>query len=176
MKIKVGDQLWIPKTGNQQVKTPCLVCFGDKEVVVILGNGSHVKTQCGYCRSGYDSPSGYMMKYVREPGAELFIVNLIRTKTTATGEASEYVTASGRYAEGEKNLYQTEEEAVEASKELREKQLADDEKRASSIKKDAQKSFSWNVGYHMRQVKRLNEDIKYHERMAVLCEARVRKK
>ena len=173
MKIAIGDRLWIPRTGNTQTQKPCPVCFGKLAVTIILGDDSRIGTMCDYCGKGFDGPTGVESVYERLPGAELFVVAEIRTVTTEDGESSEYTTANCRLAR-DGNLYATEQEAIEASKDLQKEQIEYDEKRAEIIKGNVHKSFSWNVGYHRREAKRLREKIEYHERKAFLCEERVK--
>jgi len=76
----------------------------------------------------------------------------------------------------EKDVWATEGEAQIVANEKK-RQLDEDQiTRAESIKKDVQKSFSWNAHYHMRHAKKDRESAEYHDKMAVICRSRAKEK
>jgi len=168
--IKIGDSLWIPRTGQHQVKKDCPVCFQQKFVTVILGDGTHIKTDCEYCGKGFEGPQGTVTEYSYEPRAELFLVTEIKKTITGSGEKVEY--QSSHYIAKEGELHETREAALLAAEKLARKQKEDAERSAECIKANVHKSFSWNVGFHRQEAKRNREQAEYHDRKAVLCKER----
>ena len=67
MTYNVGDIVFYASNDSREERIPCPVCFGKLQVIVILGNGTEVLVDCGYCGKGYEGPKGYVTKYVREP-------------------------------------------------------------------------------------------------------------
>jgi len=61
--FKIGDVVYFASAGQRQVDIPCPVCFGKREVTLILGNGDSVELPCDYCGKGYDGPRGYVLEY-----------------------------------------------------------------------------------------------------------------
>jgi len=59
----VGDKVWHAAFKSIQVEKPCIVCYGEKQVTVILGNGDRVVTPCDYCGKGFDGATGVMRVY-----------------------------------------------------------------------------------------------------------------
>ena len=172
--FNIGDVAWFAKTGLRGIEEPCPVCFGNKSVVVMLGSGEGVSVPCSYCSLGIDPPSGVTTVYRIEPGAEPVAIT---AREIREGEKTEitYHGHGGRYFYSH-TLFETEAEALAASKELCEKELQDRETQASWVKKDKIKSFAWNAGYHLREARSLRDRIAYHERMAVVCKDRVKAK
>lgn len=168
--FNLGETAWFARTGFQEIQEPCPICFGNKSVVVVLGNGDEVSVPCSYCGVAYMSPTGTIAAYRGEPAAERVT---IAGREIREGEKTEvtYNGYGGRFYYSYQ-LFETEAAALAASKELCEKELKDRETRAEWIKKDKIKSFAWNAGYHLRAAKKLRSDIEYHERMAVVCKSR----
>ncbi len=76
----------------------------------------------------------------------------------------------------DKDVYATKEEAQIVANEKKAQRDKDQITRTESIKKDVQKSFSWNAHYHMRHAKKDRESAEYHDKMAVICKARIKEK
>jgi len=170
-KYKVGDKVWWAHCGNTLVKEPCPVCYGKKQVVLVLGNDDTVTLDCDYCGKGYEGPRGYVMEYrwVAEP--ELITITEVEISDSLEhGETIKYRT--NYYSIKNCDIFDTREEALVRceviAKELAEQQST----RAEHIKANVKKTFSWNAGYHMRVVKRAQKDIEYHQAKAVLCKQR----
>jgi hypothetical protein len=170
--FNIGDVAWFARTGFQEIQEPCQVCFGNKSVTVILGNGDEVIVPCSCCASGYNAPSGLVTHYRIQPAA---MAVTITGREIREGEKTEVTYhGSGGHFYYSHTLFESFAEALAASKELCEKELHDRENRAEWIKKDTTKSFAWNAGYHLREAQRLREQIAYHERMAVVCKSRTK--
>jgi len=174
MKVfNIGDVVWIARHGRQERHDPCPVCFGKLVVTVILGNGDEVDTPCSYCGAGFDGPRGWVTEYRIEPATATTVI-MGRESREQQGHAPEITYHGlGCYCYSQAIVFATEGEALAESVKLCEKEIKEQEERACFIKKNKIKSFAWNVGYHLREAKRLRDQIGYHERMAVLCKAKI---
>jgi len=80
----------------------------------------------------------------------------------------------GNHTYDEKDVWATKEEAQIVANAKKEQLDKDQATRAEYIKKDVQKSFSWNAHYHMRHAKKDRESADYHDKMAVICKAKIK--
>ncbi len=173
-KFKVGDAVWIAKCGLESVQKICPTCFGKKEVILILGNDEWIILPCRGCAPGFDSPRGYISEYEYVTEPEMIAISGISIEINYGKEKVEYRQENRLYHE--EDVYATEEEAQiranEKKTQLEKKQIT----RAECIKKDVWKSFSWNANYHMRHAKKDRESAEYHDKMAVICKAKIKEK
>jgi len=173
-KFKVGDTVWYAKCGLEQVRKICPTCYGKKEVTLILGNGDSVVLPCKGCAPGYNSPRGYIFEY--EYIAEPEVIE-ISGMTIEIDHGEERVCYRGiNRIYDEKDVWATEGEAKIVANEKKAQRDKDQITRAESIKKDIQKSFSWNAHYHIRHAKKDRESAEYHDKMAVICKAKIKEK
>lgn len=172
-KHKVGDIVYVASYGRREERVPCPVCFGKLAVTVILGDDTHISTPCNYCGHGYESPTGTVMEYVESGRVDALIIIKIATEDTVKGTSYSYYYADGRYSD-DHNAFLAREEAEGYADELAAEHKRKMIERAEYIKKDKHKSFSWNVGYHMREVKNLTKRAEHHKEMAQICKARTK--
>lgn len=179
-KYKIGDTKWYA-TYDKHASTsvPCPVCFGKLRVIVVLGNGDEVSVPCNYCGHGFKNPTGTIQEYKKVAKAIPFHITGISFDTCGGKEVVEYrmVTSSSGSCSSwiprkEHQLYDTEEEALIEAERLKNEDETNENTKAEYIKYDKIKSFSWNAGYHMRQIKDAQKQIEYHSQKAVLCKAR----
>ena len=168
----VGDMVWVASFGSQEVKVPCPVCYGNKEVTVILGNSDEVLVQCDYCGKGYEGPKGYITEYQYLAQAEQQTIKEIRVEKTRDSDKYEYI-GEHRYYLHEEDMFDTEEEAYQRALEKAENYQ---QKQDNKIKYKNEKSYTWNAGYHMREAKSKQHDVEYHLEKAKLCKAKSRNK
>ena len=166
----VGDIVWVPDCGNERVPIPCPVCFGKKEVTLILGDESMVVLPCEGCGNGFEGPRGFVMEYRPNVGASQRIIKEVRVKNTASGQEIEYLSNEGWILRPE-STFSTKEEAEKNS--VAKKEILEKEESLRVKHKDS-KSYSWNALYHMRQVKDAQQKIDYHSKMARICKDRTR--
>ena len=173
MTFNIGDSVWVARAGSTQVTKPCFVCHTKKEVTLILGNGDEVGLPCDYCARGYERPSGYIQEYeyVAEPERH----TISRIETRQEGSKTEVTYYGGSYVLYENIVFATREESLAKCEELAQKYEKEQSERIDRIKKNVHKSYSWNAGYHMRQVKDHKKQIEYHESMAKICKERAEK-
>ena len=164
---KVGDKVWYATFGNREIQVPCPVCYGYKAVIVTLGNGDEVKTECQYCQSGFQAPKGTVTEYQRIPEAEYLTIENCRVEQTIEGDVIEYI--GGHFLLQPERMFETEEEAMTCAKELADKY---EQEQRDKPKFKNEKSYTWNAGYHIKQAKDKRKEAAYHEEKAVLCKAK----
>lgn len=172
---KIGDSVWIPRYRQEQKTITCPICFGKKEVTLILGNGDSVALPCSYCALGYESPRGIVVEYTLEPRAELVVIT---GKTSAEDERGVIVKyqSTGGYIHTGDRVFGTRDEAQAEAEVMAAEERKEQETRTEHIKADKRKSFAWNAGYHMREARRDRKSAEYHEKMAAICKSRVKDK
>lgn len=170
--FNIGDMVWIARHGMTEFHDPCQVCFGKLSVIVILGNEDQVVVPCSYCGLGFDGPRGWTTECRIEPATEQVTITGREIREGERDEVNYYGPRGSVY--GQDIVFETEAEALAESVKLCEKEIKDRETRTAYIKGDKIKSFAWNAGYHLREAKRLREQIAYHERMAVLCKEKAK--
>lgn len=172
-RYKIGDVVYVGTYDNRQSQIECPVCFGKREVTLILGNGDSVITPCDYCGKGHEGPKGFVLQCERIPRAEAALINEIRLELSADGSIVQYHTANySCYQEYE--VFPTQAEAMAYAQELADKAVKEESERAEYIKNNQAKSYSWNAGYYLRKAKQARDDAEYHERMAVRCKAKAK--
>jgi len=171
--FNIGDAVWVARYGLLKKEITCPVCFGKKKATLILGDGNQVELPCTYCTLGYEPPRGFVEEYVTEKRVG---VEVIAGREIVEGNEPIRVryTTHGGYSHDPDVVFATKEEADAKADALCAEETERREKLAIYLKEKASKSFSWNAGYHLREVKQHREKIAYHERMAVLCKARAR--
>lgn len=171
--FNVGDVIWMATNGTMPVDKTCPVCFGKMTVTLILGNGDSVELLCDYCGKGWNGPRGYVTEYEYVAEAKPFFVAGVEVHISSEGEIYRYRESGGWSCDTDR-LFATKEEALADSLRRKAEYDKEQETRAEYIKKDTNKSYSWNAGYHMREAKRHRRDAEYHEKKAVICKQRVK--
>jgi hypothetical protein len=169
-KHKLGDSIWVPRTGLRQTLVLCPICYGKLAVTVILGNNDTVTTPCDYCGNGFEGPRGVVPEYSEDPSCELLTITGIEAITTVCGETVEYHCGSSVVKED--MAFTDRESAMVKARELTAELLRDERTRAECIKKNKLQSYSWNAGYHLREAKDAEKRAAYHREKAALCKAR----
>ena len=178
---KIGDSIWYAHFNKSvSVTQKCPVCFGNLEVILILGDETHVKLPCNYCGHGYEEPSGFVKEHERVIKTEHRTIDRIDSQNIEGKESFEYFYTG--YSDGHSyasrldidRIFSSEAEANAKCKELIEEDEKQEFESAKYLKHNDQKSYSWNAGYHMRIVKTAKKDIEYHTRKAEICKQRAK--
>jgi hypothetical protein len=164
---KVGDWVWYATYDSEEIKLPCPVCYGNKVVTVILGNGDEVKVECDYCGKGWQNALGYVTDYQRIPKAEQQRITKRRIEDGRDGEEIEYIVVN-RYLKIEQ-MFDTEQEAYDYAVALAERVT---QEQLDKPKYKAEKSYTWNAGYHLKQAQSKRKEADYHEAKAKVCKSR----
>lgn len=163
----VGDVVWYSSFRMDSVESQCPVCYGDKSVIVILGNRDQVRVECDYCGKGYEGAKGYITEYVKLPKAEQFTITKRRVEDGVDGVEVEYF--SGNYLLNPENIFSSENIALAHAERLA---IEERERDLNAPKFKNLKSYSWNAGYHLKNAKRCREEAMYHEQKAQICKSR----
>ena len=167
--FQVGDYVWVAKFSSTKVKVPCPICFGNKVVTLILGNDDTVILPCEICREGMNDSTGYVTEYQRTPHCEKVKITKKRTEEESNKTVIQYFSDCFIYYE--KDIFETEQEAMEEAKRRQEIWKKEEDKR---LKVKPDKNYSWNAGYHLRAAKQAELDLEYHRSKAILCKAKAR--
>lgn len=165
MKFKIGDTIyWVESGAHYEKLIPCPMCFGQRKVDLILGNGEKISSECGCCEVGQRA-TGTAKTW--EPSAEI-------RSGTITGVS----TRDGiKYEVGHRSVEENEAFASEKDAEPhREPKLTEATKNAEMWAKDnfvhATKKQIWSAGYHRSCIKRAEKTIEWHRmRLAMVKEA-----
>ncbi len=170
----IGDTVFVARYENRLERILCPVCFGKREVVLILGNEDQVTLPCEYCKIGFDPARGYVMEYVFLPKVDEERIIGREIHDSLDGQKVEYY-AGNRILYPE-NMFDSPEEALIRAKELEKEAEEQEQIRLTHIKKNKKTSFAWNAGYHIREAAKNRKSAEYHECMAILCKAKAKDK
>jgi len=173
-EYRVGDVVWSAYAGTKLVKKPCDVCFGKLSVILELGNGERIKTDCDYCGNGHEGPQGFNEEY--EYITEATQKTITQIEVTETGNSRKLRYQSHTQILERDMIFDTEEEAIEKSKRAAIEHNKDAFERAEGLKENSYKSYSWHVGYYRREAKRNRESAERCERKATACKEKAKDK
>jgi hypothetical protein len=164
---KVGDKVWYATFGSREIQVPCPVCYGNKTVTVILGNGDEVAVECDYCQKGFSGARGFVTEYEHSPAAEYLTIQGCRIEQDMDGDKVQYT--SNHYSLYPEKMFDTEEEALEHAVKMAEE---DAQRKSEKPKYKNEKSYAWNAGYHMKQAQSKRKEADYHEVKAKICKTK----
>lgn len=168
----IGDKVWVAECGKKDINKICPICFGKLELKLILGNGVEVMVPCDLCsRHGWEPPKGRVVEYEYVAEPVQMVITEIRSNTTCAGDNKRYY--SGHTELDSENTFDTIEEATARCAVLVAKQQ-DESLSAHDVKKEQFKTYAYNVGYHLRQLEHIQNQIQYHKRMARICMSRAK--
>lgn len=165
---KVGDVVWYASFGTRGEQVPCPVCYGNKGVIIVLGNGDNVEVECSYCQSGFNPPRGYVVEYISLPHVDQVTITKRTIEEVSGGEEIEY-TGNSHYTLYPDRMFDTYDDALACANWLAEH---DNIKKADSPKFKNEKSYAWNAGYHLKQAEKCRKEALHHEEKAKVCKAR----
>jgi hypothetical protein len=164
----IGDSVWVASFDLQEEQVTCPVCFGNLSVILVLGNGDHLSLPCDYCGKGRDVPTGRIREYRREPRCRAIVIFSREITENLEGTQVEYRTSDSHCYHSDE-VFETQVEAITEARRRADVMAGEERTRAVYLKKNVNQTYSWNAGYHLREAKRLREQIAYHERQATLC-------
>ena len=161
----VGDHVFVVRTRNSKIMVDCPVCYGDKSVIVILGNDEQVKVPCQYCKKGFNDPSGVVNSgYIEISEIVQTTITEVRKRQNYNELEITYSTPAGIYRPEQVSNTRKEAEKLGETRVEKFNKLAD-EKFAKKYKDH--KSYSWNAGYYLNKA---DQSLKDHERYSKLAE------
>lgn len=176
-KFKEGDTIFVLRAGRENVGRPCPVCFGQKYVVVILGNHEQVTTECRFCSSGINPPTGKEDWYVFHVDVREHIVDGITVERNQFKRGHTKVRYQFNATENtanqvnEEDCYRFRGDAEAQGVLLVAAEAAEQEGKLATKDKEL-KSYSWHVGYHRREAEKARRQVEYHTAKAPLMEAK----
>lgn len=160
-EFNVGDKVWWVVYERREVEKTCPICFGKLKVVLILGDGSKVQTDCTYCERGYQQ-YGYVTEYEYVSAIKLVAITNKEVLESEDGRNVEY--KYNNYCLNEENAFSTKEEAEEKLKEVIKKQQEEDLKRIEYKKGQNPRSYSGHIGYYQKKKRDAIEEIEYADK------------
>lgn len=164
-EFNVGDKVWWAKYQREPVKKTCPICDGKMRVVVILGNGDHVETDCTYCERGFKK-YGWVEEYKYVSAVEQVEITNKEVSEGINGRTAEY--RFGSWCLNLDNAFETKEEAEKKLEEKIVKAQKEDLERTEYAKNQNPRRYSWDIGYYQRQkrdalktIERCDRKIKY---------------
>jgi len=160
-EFKTGDRVFWATYENREVKEDCPVCFGKKEVFVILGNDEKVKTECDYCNVGFSGARGFVEVYKFIPSVSEIIIEGKEINENSEGRFIEY-----RYKNyclrSNENIFKTKKEAEIKVSEMIKERIEKEENSFERRKNGQIMKLTWSVGYHQRNIREAEKQIKHH--------------
>ncbi len=154
MKFNIGDTVFHATFYPTTTKwVECPVCMGEGRVQVIYGGGKQASIACDYCSLGYTPPTGKVKIYAALAHAEPLVITGVELEAGGK-ERYNYIDSS--------ELFKTKEEAFKRAEEKAEEYKKKEVARLKE-KEKPNKSWSWHVGYHKREIKRLQKNIDQHQ-------------
>lgn len=156
--FELGQQVYVAWSSSYaEHQEPCPICFGNRSVVLILGNGEQLPIECEMCGHGFEGPRGYIMAHGPASGVR---------RGTVTGLSKHWdkweIEVEGSH-EDLANIFLSESEAEARRVVLHETSDADAARRRFENERDKRKSLTWKAGYHRRCIKQAEHDIAYHQ-------------
>jgi len=159
MKIyNIGDKVWYAGRKSTTESVVCPECFGKKYLTVILGDDSQVTIDCAGCEpGGCQPPRGYMTYYKQD--IKVSQVTICKIEIDPTGVEYGYGEYNcGCHITKDTDIFDTEEEAEVRAKELAEQWNQEQLARIHQKEKN-NRTWSWHVHYHRRQIRDAEETI-----------------
>lgn len=172
MNYKIGDKVWLARYTFEKKYRDCIVCFGNREVTVILGDGTHVMVNCEHCSAGFESPTGEESYYEYTVEPELITITDIESHATAEGITYEYthrISDCQRQCLPNDIIFDTEEEARAKGIELKEIAESNQIQRGLLGKNLKHKSYSHKAGYWIGQANKARKDAERYDKYARIC-------
>jgi hypothetical protein len=162
-KFNIGDKVYTPIAASTGILIDCPECFGRGKLTCILGDGSKVEFDCGCCdKKDMVNPSGKIRIYKYHASVETVMISGIeltnKTVKYRTGSSCCYRTFN------EEDLYLDQNEAL-AMAEIKVAEHEVEQEQKILMKKDiARQSWAFNVSYHRRNIRDLEQKLEYHKR------------
>lgn len=174
-RYKQGDRVWCASFGVVEKRETCPVCFGKKQVHIILGDDSCIACPCEFCKVGFDGPYGTIQTYEREARSEEHTIAEVRIREDVSGEDVEYVTVLHRLFRPQ-DVFDNQDEAQRRADVLAEEATAREFEALLRRKSfgETDRTYTWGIGYHKREAARHRKDAEYHERLCATCKERAR--
>jgi len=156
MKYEMGQKVWCVSMENVTEYVTCPDCLGQKQLRVILGDGTEVAVDCAACKRGDYRSRGNLEFHRYAPLVKESLITGIALK-----HGKEVYCGEGFWNDEGERVFGTKEEAEAAGVLLAEKFTQEEIKRAHAKEKDG-KTWAWHVSYHRRAAERARKELDYH--------------
>lgn len=167
-EYNINDTVWIAQCGQKEVRHYCPVCYGQLFVTLILGNGDEIRTPCDYCGKGYEGPKGYVLEYEWVAEARQVTISN-KTKREIDGKTEYDFSSYDAYFH---EAYDTKEEAEAKTLENIKNHKEDERKNIEWRKSHNHKTYSWHVGYSLKEIKEAKRKLDWHNARVIFMKNR----
>lgn len=157
--VELGRTYYKAQHTAVQKRVPCTVCNGKLVVTLIDGYDQQWTIECEACAKGYEGPRGYEHEYDYTPNAEPFTP----VKLASIHGDSIYVSDLLGTQIDVKYLHETREEAIAVSEFSLKAMVEENFRRSAHSTRHSRKEKAWSVRYHNDCLKRLRQQVEWHE-------------
>lgn len=154
-KYNIGDVIWSSGLESAEEDIPCPICLGEKEITVIFPNGEEWAVPCEECQSGFAPPRGFItVRYYNQVVAIPYVVQEIKLTREGYEYGCKRYWAEGGYTHWtvkEKDVFDTEEEAIEDGFRKAEER-ADKDQASLSQKQHKAKSYAHDATWARKKI------------------------
>lgn len=162
-EYNIGEVAFWAHAGQTHIKEDCPICFGKRVVVLILGNGEQVQTDCDYCGKGWERARGYVQeRYEWNANVQPVVIQKKDVYENQEERKIRYSFNDGYTAEPQ-DLFGTREQADARVKDLIAEHEIEQARQIAHRKENNAKSYAWHVGYHQREMRKAEKDLAYHQ-------------
>lgn len=170
-EFNIGDTAWWAKYEYTSVNKTCPVCFGNRCVVVILGDNTQVQAECDYCNREFNS-YGYIVEHEYITKTEEIKITGKEVSETSVGKEITY--RHENYIFRDSDIYKTKEAAEKRAIEKKEKAEKEKLERLERGKNSHFKKYSWHVGYYQKKKRDALKDIEFCDRKIVYLKEKIK--
>jgi hypothetical protein len=157
--FNIGQTVYIAwASAHHSQSGTCPVCFGQRSVTLILGDGERVQTPCRYCDHGVLGSTGEVSAYCAASGINERTVTGVQLAHDGAWE----IQTDGRYSSSEANTFGTRASAEVRRQILFEEAEEDATKSYESRFRTHRGDHAWTIGYHRNQIKDLERQLEWH--------------
>ena len=156
--FEIGRTYYLPLTHPEQIQVTCPVCYGKKKVVIILGNDERVEVECDGCGLGYEGPRGFVHDYSYEARVTPFTIDSV---VSMHGDSWYVRSTTGEQANWGQ-LCETDEQAMECSRQQMQSFVDENMRRSATSKKQKLREKTWSVRYHEDCIREVEKKIAWH--------------
>ena len=156
--FEIGKTYWMPTLRPENIQVPCPICYGNKSVSLILGNGEQVVVECEGCGLGYEGARGFVGDYSYEAGVKPFTVAGVESMNGDDWWLRSEQGSTARW----KDLEQSEALGLEQSKRKMRETLDGNMYSQTARSKHARNHVPWTVRYHEDCIREIEKKIAWH--------------
>lgn len=169
-KYNMGDLVFWATAGTTSKYVTCPDCFGKQFLTVIMGDGTQHTIDCECCREGLVMSRGQVTTW--EFAAE------VHSGTVSGIEADPFDRVQWRYQIDNHRVDETDIRTTREAAEIRANELVTEHTAHEAVafqqKYKEHKNWQWHVSYHRKELKRAEDQIKYHTAKLSVAQAKTK--